>query len=353
MKEFSTELSQKIDSYLLGDMSAVESTQFETEIASDVDLRSEVDFQQDLINQIQNKEILRIKNHLNTLDVTSTSVFLQTKAFVTYAAVALITASVGVYSLYTQFDDNPNTIAQSHDLSVEHINYYENKVNEITAEESIVKKDIASEETKTVNISNNKTEVNYEDVNVGSLNAEINGESSISTNDAEGGNFNAVSFSKKTSDTSNIFVMQDSDDFSPNRRLYIHKEHFKNKDCVLSSFTKGIFYNIHTKQVMIYNYRNKRSYNLLHAVRPSYIKNIKDPKVYRLIFSNFFLKIKPENIYKDYTIDKDNWKTGLFTDGYNTISVSRRRLYNNPSNGFIRCNKKVLLNYPKYLFNFI
>lgn len=162
-----------------------------------------------------------------------------------------------------------------------------------------------------------------------------------------------IMISKKTSDTSNIFVMQDSDDFSPNRKLYIHKEHFKNKDCVLSSFTKGIFYNIHTKQVMIYNYRNKRSYNLLHAVRPSYIKNIKDPKVYRLIFSNFFLKIKPENIYKDYTIDKDNWKTGLFTDGYNTVSVSRRRLYNNPSNGFIRCNKKVLLNYPKYLFNFI
>lgn len=159
--------------------------------------------------------------------------------------------------------------------------------------------------------------------------------------------------SKKTSDSSKIFVMQDSDDFSPSRRLYIHKEHFKNNDCVLSSFTKGIFYNTITKQVMVYNHRNKNGYNLLHAVRPSYIKNIKDPKVYRLIFSNFFLKIKPENIYKDYTVDKDNWKTGLFTDGYNTISVSRRKLYNNPSNGFIRCNKKVLLNYPKYFFNFI
>ena len=65
-----------------------------------------------------------------------------------------------------------------------------------------------------------------------------------------------IEISKYASNSSNIFVMQDADDYSPSKRLYIHKELFKNKDCILSTFTRGMFFNIKTGQMMIYNNKN-------------------------------------------------------------------------------------------------
>lgn len=162
-----------------------------------------------------------------------------------------------------------------------------------------------------------------------------------------------ISIAKSATSTSKILVMQDSDDYSPNKRLYIHREHFKNRNCILSTFTKGIFYNIKTSQTMIYNNKNNKRANLLNAVDIRYIKKFKDPKIYRLIFTHFFQKINTVNIFQDTLISQDNWKTGFFTDGYNTITIKRRVLYDRPITGYMKCRNSVMKKYPGTVLIFL
>ena len=104
---------------------------------------------------------------------------------------------------------------------------------------------------------------------------------------------------------------------------------------------------------MIYNNKNIGKVNLLNAVNMDYITKIKDPKVYKLIFTHFFLKINPKHIFQDYLVDKNNWKTGLFTDGYNTVSLDRRKLYNTPIAGYLKCNNSIILQYPDTIRRFL
>ncbi len=129
MKDFSQEVFQQIDNYLLGNMPPVDATQFETKMASDAGLQQEVNFQKDLVQQINNNEALRIKAHLNTIPVSSTSPFLQSKWLFTYAAAGIVAIGVSVYTAYVQFDNNPNTIATTHSINNEFKDFYSGESN--------------------------------------------------------------------------------------------------------------------------------------------------------------------------------------------------------------------------------
>ena len=53
MSYINEQMIERIDDYLSGDLSAIESTQFESEIASSPELQGEVNFQSDVINSIK------------------------------------------------------------------------------------------------------------------------------------------------------------------------------------------------------------------------------------------------------------------------------------------------------------
>jgi len=135
-----------------------------------------------------------------------------------------------------------------------------------------------------------------------------------------------ITIGKQASKTSKVFVFHDADDYSPTKRLYIHNEHFKNSNC----FTKDI-------------------------------KNMVDPKQYRLMHSFIFKNIKrihAKNIHKKYiwtsnSVSKNNWKTGVFTDGFNTISRSRKRFYNKPVYQFEVCRYKLKKYIPLNVIRFL
>lgn len=175
-----------------------------------------------------------------------------------------------------------------------------------------------------------------------------------------------ISIASHASKTSKIFAFQDADDYSPTMRLHIHKKHFENSGCFLSTQVKGIFYNIKSKKTMLYNGYNINKIinhtNLNHAILTKDFKEMIDDKQYRLMHSYLFRNIKrihkkeigKKFIWTNEEVHKNNWKSGFFTDRFNTISKSRKRFYNKPTHQFEVCKYKMKKYIPpnvlKYLY---
>lgn len=148
-----------------------------------------------------------------------------------------------------------------------------------------------------------------------------------------------------SSNNSKIFVLHAIDDYSPPKRLYIHHEHFKNNQCILSQQKKGIFYNICTAQIILFdgNLKDKIGGGILNHLNLAFkINDIK--KIIPINKNNAidtYLRTSVETINKisfdnnkefiliDESLDMENWKYGFFTDGKNTISKSRINVYDN------------------------
>lgn len=146
---------------------------------------------------------------------------------------------------------------------------------------------------------------------------------------------------KNTSKNSEVFVLQAVDCYSSPQRLFIHNEHFKNKDCIFSSQPKGIFYNILTEQTVLYsasnNDKSKTHLNMalrtphikkyVHKNTPRFNKSI-DRHLIDCILKNIGQKnLNHKNHYFDNSINKENWKYSLDTDGFNNISIARINIY--------------------------
>ena len=199
-----------------------------------------------------------------------------------------------------------------------------------------------------------------------------------------------ISMAQLADKNSRIFVKHATDDYSSSKRLYIHYEHFKHKNCYLSTQPKGYFYNIIDDNYMLYdgnmlepvywdkfghwkikhldsNYTNNpsvliRSNHLNMAHNVSIIKNIQLPVLpLRSGVDGYLFKhmTKLTNkrseeekiIFTDDEIDKENWCNSLFTDGFNNISQDRRNYYKKQKYPhFIPIEKnKINLNIPDYI----
>ena len=152
-----------------------------------------------------------------------------------------------------------------------------------------------------------------------------------------------INIAKLSAPSSKIFVMHATDDYSPTKRLSIHYQHFNNPKCVLSSQPVGIFYNIISKQLVIYN--SLKSAKLYTYTQPNMSYRMEHVRKYvtpKTKFFNIYIdshireciikglnirNLSKEHHLHDYNIDPDNWKTGLYTDGYNNISMNRRKVY--------------------------
>ena len=158
--------------------------------------------------------------------------------------------------------------------------------------------------------------------------------------------------SNLSSVSSKIFVIQEANFYSSPKRLYIHYEHFKNDNCYVSTQPLGLFYNLHTKDIIFYDgykidYNNKLfflSNHLNMAVRTSDIKQIKNnianKKVGRYIKKSIMtlnkINILDKYVYTDDEIDPNNWKYSLSTYESNNKVY---KLINYKTPAYIKYNK--------------
>jgi hypothetical protein len=182
--------------------------------------------------------------------------------------------------------------------------------------------------------------------------------------------------------TSNIYVLQAADCYSPPKRLFIHNEHFKNKNCLFSNQKKGLFFNLKTKQKMFYapfsfprvNPENYYKTHLNMALRTYDMIRIKSVKKKKGIDNYILNSVKKlynlgnlfrNHIFYDSSVHSVNWTHSVDTDGTNMISTERKNYYKNmyPSVGcFLPYTKNITkkLNYqspekhlPKNVWNFL
>lgn len=134
-----------------------------------------------------------------------------------------------------------------------------------------------------------------------------------------------------------IFVLMACDTYGHCDRLKYHYEHFKNKDCIVSTQPIGVFYNILNKKIFIFDGLEKdklkgdKRLHLNIAFRTNDIRQIKITKIEKSIDSYIFNEIKKLynfNANKNiYYYNGDKWKYGLDTDGMNNISLERSKFY--------------------------
>ena len=214
-----------------------------------------------------------------------------------------------------------------------------------------------------------------------------------------------ITMTKMADKNSRILVKHAADCYSSLNRLNIHYQNFKNDDCYYSTQPKGNFYCPKLDKYFLYDGKKIEPYNwykkalsfinnstlqnsimenadwnslikfnkntkirtahLNMALDINIVKKITIPKVpifkgidsflisCILLIANKDLG-KKKIIYTDDEIDKDNWKYSLDTDGYNSISLSRKTYYEKVSK-FGHCipvdNGNVQLNVPEYIMD--
>ena len=176
-----------------------------------------------------------------------------------------------------------------------------------------------------------------------------------------------VGIARVASRTSLGYVMQAGDVYSPTKRLHIHNEHFKNKDCYFSMYPRGMSYDIRSGKKIFYDaystdkvYHNNGYFGRLHfmkAVRTRDMRKVPIIDRNRRIDKHIRLSILAMNkidltskkvIFSADEIDPGNWRTGFNTDGMNIIS-NRRPFYENPVRTWKPYTKRYIrsLNYNK------
>ena len=153
-----------------------------------------------------------------------------------------------------------------------------------------------------------------------------------------------INIAKISDKNSKIFVKHSVDCYSSPKRLYIHYEHFKNDMCYYSTQPKGYFYNMSEDKWLLYDGYKLEPNNIIKgchlniALRTNIMKLIDLPEKQKQNGLNGYIlynvikiiNIKPEEIkiiFTDNEIDSENWKYSLCIDGYNNISLLRKKLY--------------------------
>ena len=152
-----------------------------------------------------------------------------------------------------------------------------------------------------------------------------------------------IQIAKYASPTSKVFVMHAADCYSSPKRLSIHYSHFKENTCYFSTQPRGLFFNLQTKQKMVYNgylidKRKLRGNHLNMALRTDDMRQIKMKDISSGIDGYIRLSIRLLHpsmdfdninyILSDDIIDSNSWKYSIDTDGANNISLKRRSHYN-------------------------
>lgn len=159
---------------------------------------------------------------------------------------------------------------------------------------------------------------------------------------------------KDASATSKIYVLQSSDDYAPTKRYMIHFKHFNNKRCLISTQRHGYFINVKNNKQVLYNGNSNGVIHLNPALRTSDVRGFPDFNLKKYIHSIVLRTLQKKykrafkaGIFYDMAIDKNDWKTGFFTDGFNSLSLTRKKVYLRPTIPYTRAKINVLKMVPK------
>jgi hypothetical protein len=131
-------------------------------------------------------------------------------------------------------------------------------------------------------------------------------------------------------------ILQASDCYSEPLRINTAMAAFEaGMDWVQSQ--KGVFYNIITKQTMLFQKYTGTALNM--AIAMKHARNLNDEERYSGVDSWLYNQLPPDA--KIYIDESDNWKNGVDTDGHNRISIERRKYYRNPQPPFYKTEIKI------------
>jgi hypothetical protein len=144
------------------------------------------------------------------------------------------------------------------------------------------------------------------------------------------------------SESSIGFMLHGADDMSHSKRVALsHKAMKDGNDWYDNSM--GLFYNVKTKDVMLYSNEGNAYFTCPNICFPTkYARVIPDSDIERGVDGFLFLYIQ-DSIGRKMKIKRDVnlYDDGLYTDGFNTISMKRRAIYQNPKPPFVRTGTKI------------
>ena len=137
-----------------------------------------------------------------------------------------------------------------------------------------------------------------------------------------------IEMSKNCSLTSNIFVMQNADEYSSPKRLSIHHVQFQNRNCLISTQFMALLYDLNTKNKFFYYGINKERKNSLYfsnehlsmavltkdmiKMRRNFIKEGINKHIKYWIGRLHNIDFNSSKyIFTDYEIDNENWKYSI------------------------------------------
>ena len=182
MSQFSEQITEKIDLHLRGELSPIENTQFETEVASNPELAQEVDLQKQIINSIKENRTLELKSRLSSIEVSSKAKWMSKTFFGGVAATVVLGIAGFTYHQYTKNNNNPDVTAND----VQFIRQYD-KVDNAIEEVAINTVDLTPTENNNIttsSVDNNTSEesVDYNNISAPDIDLNTNEESNVSTN---------------------------------------------------------------------------------------------------------------------------------------------------------------------------
>lgn len=131
-------------------------------------------------------------------------------------------------------------------------------------------------------------------------------------------------------------ILQASDCYSePHRIETAHSALMIGYDWIQTNI--GYFYNIHTRQMMLYHDDQFTSLNM--AISMAQLKSLpKNELKWSGVDYWLYTNLTNPKIFWD---ESDNWKKGVDTDGYSRLSVNRKNQYKNPKSPFFRTDVKI------------
>ena len=175
-----------------------------------------------------------------------------------------------------------------------------------------------------------------------------------------------IGMANVASKSSKVYVLTAGDDYCSPNRLHIHFEHFKKSKCMLSMQIKSIFVNMNKikggnnglgdgdidKRLLIYDGLmidpGMTSNHPFMAYRTRCVRKVIPVNQFSRIDNYLFRTIVGKNrtnetILEAGTVDKDCWKYGFNTHGYNQISKTRGRFWEKIQPPFRKLNHNVVI----------
>ena len=149
-----------------------------------------------------------------------------------------------------------------------------------------------------------------------------------------------IEIGKNVSPTSQCFILQAADCYSPKSRLKISYEKIVNEDYDWYDQTKGYFYSFISDRVILYEYKGLTNLNM--SLKTEYMKNLPFSKLKSgidgYIYNHCVISCKNASRNFRRYFDDELYNDSVDTHGHNNISHARESYFDTKPNIFTKTN---------------